>query len=388
MSDDLLSRITALERTVQRYKVLVETSSAIVGCTALDEALAAITKVLTERLEVAWANVYDYQESARQFEVLAFYQIPGLGIDTEGWVGTRFDAYANSSWADALQERRPVIWYSDQPSLSPEEVEERKAWGELSSITVPLLFRDKVIGLLDVGEARSVRRYDQDDVRVAQAIADHAAIAIDNARTRAQLEEQAITDGLTGLFNYRYLYQRLRQEVTASHRYGHPLSVLMLDIDDFKHFNDTCGHLQGDAALAELAAILREVTRRDVDLVARYGGEEFCLVLPDTPSGLAAGVPKGDEPAAAAAPVSAEDAPPADDAPPVPAIVVAERLRRLVAEHLYECEPGKRERHLTVSVGVAGLTTADTPTDLLNHADAALYSAKEAGKDRVVLYRR
>jgi PleD family two-component response regulator len=157
----------------------------------------------------------------------------------------------------------------------------------------------------------------------------------------------------------------------------------MLDIDDFKKFNDTCGHLLGDAALAELAAILRDVTRRDVDLVARYGGEEFCLVLPDTPAGIEAGLPEGGETAGAdGAPVAP------DEAFPVPAVVVAERLRHLVAEHLFECESGKRERHLTVSVGVAGLTTADTPTSLLNHADAALYSAKETGKDRVVLYRR
>ena len=124
--------------------------------------LAAARQVLTlrrgrrpaARLDAAWANVYDYLEDGHALEVLAFYQIPGLNIDTEGWIGTRFDYCRNSTWMQAVQERRPVIWYSDESSLAPEELAERKRWNELSSITVPLLFRDKVIGLLDVGEAR------------------------------------------------------------------------------------------------------------------------------------------------------------------------------------------------------------------------------------------
>jgi GGDEF domain-containing protein len=370
---DLLSRISALERTVQRYKVLVETSSAIVACTALDEALGAITQVLAERLDVAWANVYDYLEKEHALEVLAFYQIPGLNIDTEGWIGTRFDYYANSTWMQAVQERRPVIWYSDAPSLVPEELAERERWGELSSITVPLLFRDKVIGLLDVGEARHVRRYDADDVLVAQAIADHAAIAIDNARTREALQQQAITDGLTGLHNHRYLHQRLHEEVTSAHRYGHPLSLLMIDIDDFKTVNDTFGHPQGDVMLADLAGLFLEVTRRDVDIVARYGGEEFTVVLPYTPvlgapgAGPAGDAGSGGDPAA---------------------LAVAERLRQKVAGHLFESTPGQRDAHITVSVGVTELTDADTMTDFLAHADEALYEAKRRGKNATVLYRR
>jgi GGDEF domain-containing protein len=372
VSDDLLTRIRMLERTVQRYRVLVETSSAIVACTALDEALSAITKVAVERLDVAWSNVYDYHEKDHELEVLAFYQIPGLNVDTSDWVGRRFDLYENSTWMEAVQARRPVVWYSDEPAINPEERAERLAWGELSSITVPLLYRDRVLGLLDVGEARSVRRYDETDVLIARAIADHAAIAIDNARTRAALEEQAITDGLTGLANHRYLVRRLRQEVTAAHRYGSPLSLLMVDIDDFKRFNDTYGHLQGDALLVELARLFYEVTRREVDIVARYGGEEFCLVLPETPAVGQPGAGPGGSAGEAGRPA---------------ALVVAERLRRLVAGHRFESAPGRRDAHVTVSVGVAGLTGADTPDDLLSHADSALYEAKRAGKDRVVLYR-
>jgi diguanylate cyclase (GGDEF)-like protein len=362
MSQDLLSRITALESTVQRFKVLVEASSAIVACTALDEALSAITKVLTERLDVAWANVYDYHPATNQFEVLAFYQIPGLDINTEGWIGTHFDYYSNSSWATALQERRPVIWYSDAPSLVPAEVAERIAWGELSSITVPLLFRDEVIGLLDVGEARSLRRYDAVDVAVAQAIADHAAIAIDNARTRAQLEEQAITDGLTGLYNHRFLQERLRQEVAAAHRYKRELGVLMVDIDDFKNFNDAFGHPQGDELLRATARTMLEDMRHDVDVVARYGGDEFCVLMPDGEAGKNSTVVQS-------------------------ASTAAERIRSATEVRGFRGDGGNKPAPVTVSIGVAALRAhGATADELLSSADKALYAAKAQGKNRVCVF--
>jgi diguanylate cyclase (GGDEF)-like protein len=322
--------------------------------------LSTITRLLTERLGVAWANVYDYHPDERQLEVLAFYQVADLGIDTDGWIGKRLFCYDNSSWASALQDRRPVIWYADAPSLSEAEVAERKSWGELSSITAPLIFRDAVVGLLDVGEARSVRRFDRDDVLVAQAIADHAAIAIDNARTRAQLVEQATTDGLTGLHNRRYLEERLAQEVAEAERYGHPLSVLMIDVDDFKVFNDTFGHPQGDRLLQEIAQLMRDVTRRGVDLVARYGGEEFVIVLPNTPT-------DGEEHGAA--------------------MSVAERLRSLVASRLFEGWSGRRDVRATISVGVAGRSRkVASPSAVLTCADKALYQAKRTGKDRVCMH--
>ena len=359
MSQDLLSRITALESTVQRFRVLVEASSAIVACTALDEALSAITQALTERLDVAWANVYDYHADSNQFEVLAFYQIPGLDINTEGWIGTHFDYYANSSWATALQERRPVVWYSDAPSLVPAEVAERKAWGELSSITVPLLFRDVVIGLLDVGEARQLRRYDAVDVAVAQAIADHAAIAIDNARTRAQLEEQAVTDGLTGLYNHRFLQERLRQEVAAAQRYKRELSLLMVDIDDFKNINDAFGHPQGDELLRAMARIMLEDMRHDVDVVARYGGDEFCVLMPNGEASKNSTVVES-------------------------AVTAAERIRGAAETRGFQGDGGKKPVPVTVSIGVAALRAhGATADELLSSADKALYLAKAQGKNRV-----
>ena len=113
-------------------------------------------------------------------------------------------------------------------------------------------------------------------------LAGQATAALTNARLYRAIQEQAITDGLTGLFNHRYFYERLAQEFARAQRYGLPLSLLMLDIDDFKTFNDTHGHPAGDLVLREVGRLLSTQLRRDVDVAARYGGEEFAVLLPNT----------------------------------------------------------------------------------------------------------
>ena len=107
-------------------------------------------------------------------------------------------------------------------------------------------------------------------------------MAIQNARLYGDVEHLAITDGLTGLYNHRYFYDRLAQDVARAKRYDLPLSLLMIDIDDFKSFNDAHGHRAGDGLLRELGHVLRAQTRQQIDLVARYGGEEFAVILPST----------------------------------------------------------------------------------------------------------
>ena len=108
-------------------------------------------------------------------------------------------------------------------------------------------------------------------------------MAIEHARLYRVSEQRAITDGLTGLYNHRYFYERLGQEVARARRYGTPVSLLMIDIDDFKAFNDSRGHVAGDEVLRDVAGILSAALRRDVDIAARYGGEEFAVILPNTP---------------------------------------------------------------------------------------------------------
>ena len=213
--------------------------------------------------------------------MLAFYQLPELEIDSSDWMGTRYDS---SNWSDldaCVKERRPSISYRDDPELPARELANMDEWEELSNMRLPLVYRGAVIGLIDVGESRTMRRWTDDDKRVLQAIADQAAIAIVNARAYAALAEQAVTDGLTGLFNHRHFSEHLRQEVTTARRYGQELSLMMVDVDDFKAFNDRYGHPQGDRVLADVAERVAAAIRahrfeslegrRDVEMTVSIG---------------------------------------------------------------------------------------------------------------------
>jgi len=354
------ARIAALENLVAQYRILLETSAAITASTDLVETLELITRLITERLDVAWCDLYDYEAVGDEFVVIAFYQLPELEIDSSEWLGTRYDS---SNWSDldaCVKERRPSIWYRDDSQLSADEHANMDDWGELSNMSLPLVYRGTVIGLIDVGESRQMRRWTEDDKRLLQAIADQAAIAIVNARAYTRLAEQAVTDGLTGLFNHRHFKEHLRQEVATARRYGQELSLVMIDVDDFKAFNDRFGHPQGDRMLLELAAILRHGTRNEVDILARYGGDEFIVILPQT---------KANGPA------------------PTAARNVAERIAAAVRGHGFEGAKGRRDVAMTVSIGVAGLGLGGyTHEELLSSADKALYLAKHQGKDRVSVF--
>ncbi|MEZ4359884.1 MAG: diguanylate cyclase [Kofleriaceae bacterium] len=174
------------------------------------------------------------------------------------------------------------------------------------------------------------------------------------AEANARLGQLAVTDGLTGLFNHRHFHERLALEIERSQRAGRPVSLLMIDVDHFKAFNDAFGHPAGDEILRQLATVLA-AERRANDVVARYGGEEFAVILVDSSKFTAA--------------------------------KVAEKLRDDVARHDFPYRrPAAPERALSISVGVA--TAPDDAEDvagLVAAADAALYAAKHAGRDRVVL---
>lgn len=275
-------------------------------------------------------------------------------------MGTRYHAENWRDIAACVRDKRPSICYRDDASLTAEELADMDHWGELSSISLPLIYKDEVIGLIDVGESRKMRRWTEDDKRVLKAIADQAAIAIVNARAYTRLAEQAITDGLTGLFNHRHFNEHLRQEVATARRYGQELSLVMIDVDDFKAFNDRFGHPQGDRVLAEVAEIFRHCTRTDVDILARYGGDEFMVILPQTRA-------SGSEPTAARN--------------------VAARIAAAIRAHRFEGVKGTRDVAMTVSIGVAGIGLGGyTHEELLSSADKALYLAEHQGKDRVSVF--
>ena len=162
----------------------------------------------------------------------------------------------------------------------------------------------------------------------------------------------AVTDGLTGLFNHKEFYQAIRRELERARRYQHTLSLLMIDVDDFKRFNDRFGHPAGDVALRSVANLLR-ICARTTDIIARYGGEEFAVILPEsTPAG---------------------------------ALMVAERIKSEVAAHNF-IPNASIPVHLTVSIGIYSSVNGNVSEDqMVSFADEAAYTAKKSGKNMVVV---
>ena len=246
-----------------------------------------------------------------------------------------------------------------------------------SRLVVPFVSGGAAEGLLDVRTGAGLAS-DDDEVELLQILASQAAAALANATLYRMLERQAITDGLTGLYNHRYFYERLNQEVARAQRYGLPLSLLMIDIDDFKHFNDRFGHPAGDLVLTEVGRILGSNLRAGIDIAARYGGEEFTIVLPNTAREGAHVVG-----ARLAGRLSAlPGAPPPNDEG---AETVSERIRASVAGSSLPGMGG--DTRITVSIGVACFPgAAGGPGELVRNADKALYVAKRLGKNRVEVF--
>jgi diguanylate cyclase (GGDEF)-like protein len=213
-----------------------------------------------------------------------------------------------------------------------------------SCICVPLVAHSCTIGLLTIGSAQPDYYRDSDAILV-QSFAGHVALALDNARLYREMRHSAHTDGLTGLYNRRYLYQELERELARSRRYGHPLSLVICDLDNFKMYNDQYGHLAGDDLLRELGEMMNSYIRKS-DTAFRYGGEEFAVILPHTDQGSA--------------------------------LVLAERLREAINQKSFLIREKLQIGHITISIGVASYPEDAVEVDsLINSADMALYEAKK-----------
>ncbi len=204
------------------------------------------------------------------------------------------------------------------------------------------------LGLVVVATETATQTLGRDMV---ETLVTHTASALSNAISWEREHERSITDGLTGVYNRRFFNQRLVEEHEKGERYRRPFGLILLDIDHFKRCNDLLGHLAGDNLLKEIATVLRDYTRK-VDIVARYGGEEFAVILPEATFD---GTQK-----------------------------TAEKLRRAIERHGFKEQEQLPGGNITVSLGFACHPLhGRTPEQLIAVADQALYSAKQAGRDRV-----
>lgn len=215
-------------------------------------------------------------------------------------------------------------------------------------LAVPLLTANFVVGVLNLADKEGGGPFDDaTEAPAVEHLARVLAMAIRNCKLFREVQNQAHTDALTGLRNYRAFHETLRTELHRSQRYGRPLGLVMLDIDSFKELNDQFGHQAGDAALSELGKVIRAATRRE-DFSARYGGDEIAIILPET------GQPG--------------------------CLSVVRRLLASVREHDFMFD-GKR-LPFSISIGLAHFKPDMSITQIVGAADQALYKAKQAGKNR------
>ncbi|HEV3470006.1 MAG TPA: diguanylate cyclase [Pyrinomonadaceae bacterium] len=343
LRDELERRMRAATH-LQAFTEVINTSQP-------DEAYAAILRHSAELLRAERGSLLLYDERAGE---LAGRAAVGPRADVAREARVRLgDGVAGT----VLREGRPVVVrdVATLPGWDPAPAERSYKTG--SFISYPIIVGGRKVGVLNVTDKAGGGSYDEFDLNLLELIAPQMALAIDRAewhRKATQFQLLSITDPLTGLVNRRYLEERLSEELERSKRHRFAMSFMMVDIDDFKSYNDRHGHQAGDLAL-EMTAQCLKTALRSADVAARYGGEEFSILLPQT--GLSE------------------------------ARVIGERIRRRVERTHFPHGKSQPQGAVTVSIGVSAFgPELDTPASVINGADQALYAAKSRGKNCVSVF--
>jgi diguanylate cyclase (GGDEF)-like protein len=281
-----------------------------------------------------------WDKSGGRLESLGYYPVL-----LPGELQPYFDlaGYPRTRWV--LERQEAVIIDFEDPAADPAEIALMREEGQRTLAMLPLVAKGQAIGLVELF-SKSAVTWSAELLELARTMANEAAMALENARLYEDARKLADRDPLTGFFNHRFLHERLGEEVVRTQRARRPLSVLMLDLDDFKLVNDTFGHLFGDRVLTWTAELIRS-TLRGSDIPARYGGDEFAIILPET-----------DEDEARSA---------------------AERILDAFRDHAFQGEQ-RGPVPIGASIGVATYPTdGRTATELIAAADRALYRVKRDG---------
>ena len=264
----------AATREHKRLLDIVETARTVVSHLDLDKVLSVILRKAMQITKTRAGSIALYSTDTATMRIHAHRGFTRQFIANREWKvrpGGLTDRIIKSRAATVITDTTNKTFFTN-----PVAVQE----GIKSLICVPLIFSSEVVGVLYVDDFES-RKFESEDLQALDILASFASIAIHNAQTHTMIRQQAITDCLTGLFNRRCFEDIISREIQRAERHDHEFSLALVDVNDFKKYNDTYGHQAGDRALSALGEAIRKAIR-SIDLAARYGGDEIVIVLPET----------------------------------------------------------------------------------------------------------
>ena len=335
--EELKARVAELETRTVELSVVGEMGELLQSCRSVNEAYKIIGRSIRQLFPGEAGSLCVMNAARDHVEAVLNW---GVISTSDGYF------VPDDCWG--LRRNRMHVVSDPEVDLVCQHVTVTEASG---SMCLPLMAQRETIGLLHISSFDS-SGFTAARQQLARTLAEQVALALANLQLQETLRNQSVRDGLTGLFNRRYLEASLDREINRAERHQRPLSIIMTDVDHFKKFNDNYGHETGDAVLREVGGLLQSLSRK-ADVACRYGGEEFILILPDA---------------------SLEDA-------TLKAEQMREAIRNLEVRHHRETVGP-----VTLSIGVASFPEHGAGGDaLIAAADAALYRAKGAGRDRVVV---
>lgn len=332
----------AMERKINRYETLEKFIGQLSANLSLQETMDRTLAQANQMTPVGQQTCLLYLVDREQYELSLQSSYRSEGETIKHKKGDIMDYWV-------LKQRQPLIVEDARKDFrfNVEEQNPEFLRSFRSLIAVPLMDEKGILGVLRIDSPNS-NQYTPEDLRVLAIIADLATTAVRNATLFAMIQELAIKDGLTGLYVHRHLLQRLQEEVLRAFRSNGALSLVLLDIDWFKKYNDQFGHISGDLVLKQLGKRLQDLTEPG-EIAARYGGEEFALVLPGTDAKAA--------------------------------FLRAEKIRQNVESEIFWLR--QQPTRVTVSLGVASFPAqAKDREELIRLADQALYKAKAGGRNQ------